>query len=89
MARFDKILFDSGFVTGSTRYDDHYQGDEKQNRIVLIITPEKAKHSPTQMIVDTGAPWCILNPYLAETWNLTSESDNAPITNLTVRGELR
>jgi len=90
MARFDTILFDSGFVTGSTRYDDHYQGDEKQNRIVLTITPEKAKHSPVKMIVDTGAPWCVLNPELAEIWDLTSAAeDEAQITNLNIRGEVR
>ncbi|MGH7599035.1 MAG: hypothetical protein ACREOI_21985 [bacterium] len=87
MARFDQILFDSGFVTGSTRYDDHYQGDEKQNRIVLTITPEKAKYPPIKMIVDTGAPWCILDPDLAEAWDLTSGADDAPITNLNIRGE--
>jgi len=90
MARFDTILFDSGFVTGSTRYDDHYQGDEKQNRIVLTITLEKAKHSPAKMIVATGAPWCILNPELAEILDLTSAADNdAQITNLNIRGEVR
>jgi hypothetical protein len=89
MAKFDKILFDCGFAAGSTFYDDHYPEDKNQNRIVLTIAPEKAKDAPIKMIVDTGAPWCILDPELAETWDLLSESDNAPITNLNIRGELR
>jgi hypothetical protein len=89
MAKFDAILFGSGFAVGSTIYDDHYQGDEKQNRIVLTISPEKAKDSTTKMIVDTGAPWCILDPELAENWDLTSEAGSAPITKLNIRGEVR
>ncbi len=89
MAKFDAALFDSGFAIGSTHYDDHYHPDEQQNRIVLTIEPVTNKYSPTKMIVDTGAPWCILDPYLAEAWDVTSNSDRAPLTSLTIRGETR
>jgi len=87
MAKFDSVLFDGGFAVGSTIYEDYYQGDDRQNRIVLTITPERKKDSPAKMIMDTGAPWCILDPELAETWDLTS--DYAEITKLNIRGEVR
>lgn len=89
MAKFDDILFNGGFASGSFRYDDHYQGDDKQSRIVLTITPEKARHSPTKMIMDSGAPWCVLHPELASAWDITSDSEGAPITSLNIRGENR
>ncbi len=89
MAKFDDPLFACGFATGSTHYDDHYPREEQQNRIVLTLEPENRNDSPTKMIVDTGAPWCVLNPDLAEAWDIISASEGAPITSLTIRGENR
>jgi len=41
------------------------------------------------MIVDTGAPWSILDPELAKAWNFTSEADPAHVASLNIRGETR
>lgn len=87
MAKFDSILFDSGFAIGSTVYGDYYQGDDRQNRIVLTVKPENKQDSPAKMIVDTGTPWCIIDPELAEIWDLPS--DYSQITKLNIRGEVR
>jgi len=86
MGRFDSCLFDCGFAIGSTSYEDHYPGDEEQNRIVLSVAPENNKEATTEMIVDTGAPWCILHPELNETWGLKSESHD-PGVPLRIRGQ--
>jgi hypothetical protein len=89
MAKFDLILFNSGFVAGSTVYEDYYPGDEGQNRIVLNVAPEGQKGADVKMIIDTGAPWCILNPRLLEEWDLISEAPPSPTTKLNIRGEIR
>jgi len=86
MAKFDAILFESGFAIGSIYYDDHYLYDDRQNRIVLTIEQERLKNSPIPMIVDTGAPWSILDPEVARVWSFTSE---VAVVNLNIRGETR
>jgi len=89
MAKYDSILFNSGFAVGSTVYDDHYPGDDEQNRIVLNVALEGQKGTAVKMIVDSGAPWCILNPRLLEEGNLVSEVNYSHTTKLNIRGEIR
>jgi hypothetical protein len=58
MARFDALLIAHGFAVGSARFEGRYPGDEHNARIVLTATLEGGPATP--MIVDTGAPWCVL-----------------------------
>jgi hypothetical protein len=58
MARFDALRISHGFAVGSTRFEDRYPGDEHNARILLTVALEGGPATP--MIVDTGAPWCVL-----------------------------
>lgn len=51
------------FAKGAAEYLDYYPGSETAeiNRIVLNICLAN-RTEPIPVIVDTGAPWCILNP---------------------------
>jgi hypothetical protein len=84
MAQFDALLIDGGFAVGSTPYVDHYPGDQRNTRIVVTVASPRGHAVP--MIVDTGAPWCILDPELAELWGLTPTATYTPSTALNVRG---
>jgi hypothetical protein len=57
-------LLDSGFACGRTHYTDHYPGQYDTARIVVLIG--LARLPPLEAVVDTGAPWCILDPSVAE-----------------------
>jgi hypothetical protein len=83
--RFHSVLTNNEFTAGATCYSDHYPGDEGNARIVLRATPEGG--DTINMIVDTGAPWCILDPELAEAWGLASRDAYRPDTRLNVRGD--
>jgi len=88
MSRFDAILFENHFAIGSTRYEDHYPGDEINPRIVVSVAPERdngIEHS-IQMIVDTGATWCVLDPEVAESWGLLPTPEDKRIV-YKVRGD--
>lgn len=76
MAHFAQPLFQTGFATGVTSYKDEYPGWEKQARVVVSVTLEDQYVIP--MILDTGAPWCILNPEIAEDLGLNVD-DGIPI----------
>jgi hypothetical protein len=84
MAQFETLLIDGGFATGVTRYAGHYPGDQRNARIVVTIASIGGHAIP--MIVDTGAPWCVLDPELAELWGLTPSATYTPSTALNVRG---
>ncbi len=60
-------------MLGSAYYADRYPGDERNARIVVTVTPSLG-HS-IEMIVDTGAPWCVLDPELAEAWGLIHKAE--------------
>jgi len=85
MARFDSLLIDNGFAIGSTSYADRYPGDEHNARIVLTAT--LGGGYAISMIVDTGAPWCGLDPELAEAWESTFQVVYKPGRKLNVRGD--
>jgi len=50
----------------------------------VTVAPEGRHAVP--MIVDTGAPWCVLDPELAEAWGLIPTATYTPSTELNVRG---
>jgi hypothetical protein len=70
MEPYDPDLWSWGFAIGSTRYEDHYPGATHNLRIVVSVATERkgAIQHTTQMIIDTGATWCVLNPEIAEIW---------------------
>jgi hypothetical protein len=39
-----------------------------------------------QGVLDTGAPWCVLNPELADAWKLVPEDAYMPASRLNIRG---
>ena len=84
--KFGSSLFDTGFVTGGIYYSDHYLGDQRQNRMVLSVAPEIRIAEDTEMIVDSGSPWCLLNPELYEAWGLEAEAEHEPKHALWIRG---
>jgi hypothetical protein len=59
MGQFNQPLFDSGFASGLVYYEDHYPGQDPSARIVLTITIAGLHTVPA--IIDTGAPWCLLD----------------------------
>lgn len=90
MAKFDQILFESGFATGSTKYADYYPGSEQQNRIVLSVAPAEKKGIAANMILDTGSPWCIADPVLLRKWGILDfDIEYVPTARLHIRDENR
>jgi Aspartyl protease len=89
MGRYDAALFDSGFAIGSMRYEDSYPGNPQNPRIVVNVATERngLTEQTTQMIVDTGATWCILHPEIAESWGISPTQDD-PCQKYRVRGTL-
>lgn len=65
----DPLLFRQGrlpFATGGVRYVDAHQSySASEARIVIPVTVESVDE-PVLSIVDTGAPWCIFEPVVAE-----------------------
>jgi len=62
MARFTQLLISGNFAIGATHYEDIYPGEEQSAHVVLTVGVEDGL--AIQAIVDTGAPWCILDPGL-------------------------
>lgn len=65
--RFAKSLFASEFATGAAEYRDAYVGDSAA-RLVLAVSINDGEF--VDVIVDTGSPWCILNPETAKASNI-------------------
>ncbi len=86
MARFHDPLAAAGFSTGVATYEDSYPGDEGAARIVLSVSVEG--RISTQAVVDTGAPWCILDPELARRVGVSADEGYTPATRLSIRGIL-
>jgi hypothetical protein len=83
--QFHSLLENNGFGVGAARYADAYPGEEGTARIVLTATPEGG--NAINMVVDTGAPWCVLDPELADAWGLVSENSYEPAERLNIRRE--
>ncbi len=86
MAKFDSLFFKNNFAVGSLFYSDHYPGQEQHARIVVFAAPEHNPESKIPMIVDTGAPWCVLDPDLADAWGLESTAIYEPNMKINIRG---
>jgi len=85
MSRFPELLGLNKFAAGVVTYTDHFGGDHAQN--TRIVVPVRfGRQRVTTAIVDTGAPWCILNPALA-VLIAVEEKEEAGNTRLTVRGD--
>jgi len=82
---FPDLIGAGKFAVGRLRYADTY-GSDPSARIVVIATFEMLV--TTSVILDTGAPWCILNPLEADVLNLSARADCSPAEPLRVRGIL-
>ena len=60
-----ELNHDDGFATGACRYEDSPQ-DEPQSRRIVIPLRLADDANITRAVVDTGAPWSVLNPDRAE-----------------------
>ena len=81
---FDSILGPGKFAAGVLTFVDHYAGDPNNTRIVVPVAFETVV---TTAILDTGGPWCVLNPEEAETLALEDRPDCwEPPTPLRIRG---
>ncbi len=86
MAQFFSKLTRTGFVSGVTRYEDHYPGQEDSARMVIPLVVAGQLTVPA--IVDTGAPWCILDPEIAEWVQDAVQALYTPEQRLMIRGVL-
>ena len=84
MARFAALLISGHFATGVTYYEDLYSDEEQVTRIVLPITVEGQLIVPA--VVDTGAPWCVLAPDIANQVGVMTDAEYYPAQSLTIRG---
>lgn len=84
MARYARLLFSGNFAVGAARYRDFYPNEEQSARIVLSVIVEGRFTTP--VIVDTGAPWCILDPEIAEAVMGEQLARYEPDTKILVRG---
>jgi len=86
MAQFAQFLISGGFAQGVTHYQDRYPGEEYSARVVLPVTVEGCLSVPA--IVDTGAPWCVIDPEIARRVGTAVRAGYEPAKRLMVRGTL-
>jgi hypothetical protein len=85
MTQYSAELFATGFVSGVLTYQDAYPSQESAARIVVSIIVDN--QIPIKAIVDTGAPWCVLDPEVAE-FIISEETIYQPKDRLLLRGIL-
>ena len=83
MGRFKVPLFASGFASGLVYYEDQYPGQDPTARVVLTVTIAGLHTVPA--IVDTGAPWCLLDADILAAIELV-QADSLPTERLAIRG---
>jgi len=86
MAQFAQLLFSGNFAVGMTYYEDYYPGQEQAVRVVLPVT--LAGRLTVYAIVDTGSPWCILEPDLVALLGTAVQASYTPGEKLMIRGTL-
>ncbi len=86
MAEFFPKLARTGFISGVARYEDHYPGQEDSARMVVPLVVADQLTVPA--IVDTGAPWCVLDPEIAEWVQDSVQALYTPDQRLMIRGVL-
>lgn len=84
MARFAQLLISGNFATGVIHYEDLYPGQEQSARVVLPVIVEG--RLIVHAVVDTGAPWCIIDPETARQVGAVIRADYEPDRRLMVRG---
>jgi predicted aspartyl protease len=84
MRQFDDLLLNAGFATGVSTYEDWYPGEQAHPRVVLTVAVEE--RFLIQAVVDTGAPWCILDPEVAQQVGVSPENGYAAGRPLLMRG---
>jgi len=73
MARFAEDLIERvGFACGVAYYETEYPGRPTGERLVLYIALATGLYP---FVVDTGAPWSVLNPEIAESLGGNLERD--------------
>jgi hypothetical protein len=72
------------FACGAIKYFDHYAND-LDARIVMPIRLGNLP-LPVPAIVDTGAPWCVLDPRLIESLGPNAERLQPTRRPLNIRG---
>jgi hypothetical protein len=86
MARFVQALIANDFATGVTYYEDSYPTEEMSARMVLQVAVEG--QVLVHAIVDTGSPWCILDPDIVERLGVINNVEYAPEEKMLIRGFL-
>ncbi len=82
MSRFGALFFKHDVASGAARYDDEYPGNAHQARVVVWLSLPDGLEIPA--VLDTGAPWCILNP---ESLPEVAMQGPGLVRRLVVRGE--
>ena len=85
MTLHDELL--GRFAQGAMWYEDRYPGDNNNNRIVIPVQFEHAD-PPIPVIVDTGAPWPILDPHKADELGIDYRAGGWRANPLYIRGFL-
>jgi hypothetical protein len=85
MARFAQLLLEGEFASAFTSYLECYPGQVEHTRIVVPIRLEEVPY-PLMAVVDTGAPWCVLDPNVARQVGIPGRDRYTPEEPLRVRG---
>lgn len=86
MARFAQLLLRGGFASAITRYIDRYPGQEQHARMVVPIKLQNMRH-PVLAIVDTGSPWCVLDPEIARQAGVSGQTEYISKRPINIRGD--
>lgn len=84
MAQFTQLLFSGNFASSMAYYQDYYSEFDLTARMVVAITIES--HVSVRAIVDTGAPWCVLDPDVVGDLRVAKPADYSPEIELNIRG---
>jgi len=84
MPQFTQLLISNEFAIGVIRYRDSYPGQNQITRIVIPVVVAGRLAVPA--IVDTGSPWCILDPELVAQLGLVEATSYTAEEKLIVRG---
>jgi len=74
------------FVRGMMQYTDRFPGDHETRIVLLADFGNTGSFTPA--ILDTGSPWSILNPKLADTLGLDYQTTAITHSKLRIRGYL-
>ena len=84
LCRWPALIGPGSFAVGAVHYEDRYPGHAEHARIVVEVS--LAGRLNTQAVVDTGSPWCIIDPEMAGALGGVIE-DTGHEERLTIRGD--